>query len=259
MIETWEAKRLEKRLETGRTRPLLIDCEHTSTVTRRERFVVKLLGLREVTTVGLCNEFLGHAVARHCGAVTAEAALISVSQAFIDANSAAFAGWGINPSAGIGFGCRYIPGLGPMPSNPTIDGDAVAGAALVYGIDMLTQNADRRRGNPNCAYGDSRVFTVYDFDQAFGFRYGILNPPAWKVTDFRFQRDHVFFEALRNKQLDWGSFRAAAGNLTPALVSEWIGSMPETWQAEAEPIRQHFVTLADRLDDFTSDLQRSLA
>jgi hypothetical protein len=259
MVEIWEAVRLEKQLGAGRTKPLLIDCELEGVErARRSRFVVKTLGLSEVTRASLCNEFFGHAVARACGAITPDAALISLSKPFIEANAATFAAWGLEISPGMGMGCVYIPGLIPLPSPLAFRDDDLQSAATVYAIDMLTQNPDRRRDNPNCGLGDDGKITLFDFDQAFSFRLAILRPDPCHVSEFGFHRQHVFYESLRNRHVDWAPFLNAANGLTGETILSWLADLPIDWREDAQPVVDHITTLSTRLTEFGDELARSL-
>ena len=62
MILTWEAESLENQLKSGRTKPLVIECARAGHANKT--FVVKAVGLPEVTAGSLFQEIIGNLLAR---------------------------------------------------------------------------------------------------------------------------------------------------------------------------------------------------
>lgn len=137
----WEAVRFERVQPTGRTRPLLFECEGPGPGgPQRERFITKALGLPEISDFSLCHEFLGCRLARLFRLAVPQSALINVSVEFLNAAGADLEAAGLRIQSGIAVGSQFIPNLLPFPADPRINEAEAADAALVYVFDLLTQN-----------------------------------------------------------------------------------------------------------------------
>ncbi len=91
MLETWQAKRFDHVMPSGRTKPLVIACSKESSNLESDElpvtglFVVKALGLPEITDQSLFNEIFGNLLAREFGLDTPAPCLIHLSVPFVEA------------------------------------------------------------------------------------------------------------------------------------------------------------------------------
>ena len=85
-LEIWEARRLDKIQDAGRTHPLIIECASTQTGnSQRRSFIVKALALPEIKETSLGFEIVGNMLARRLGVDTPEPVLVHLSPAFVEA------------------------------------------------------------------------------------------------------------------------------------------------------------------------------
>lgn len=209
----WEAVRFEGVQRTGRTRPLLFECERSGAHgVLRERFVVKALGLPEIFDFSLCHELLGGRLAQLFGLAAPPHVLVNVSEEFLEAARGDLAAAGLGVQSGIAVGSQFIPNLLPFPAIARISMAEATDAALVYVFDLMMQNPDRRSTNPNCGRAGGRI-VPFDFESAFSFRFGLLNPDPWNVAALPFGREHLFHSCVRefDDQVDWPSSSTASG------------------------------------------------
>ena len=260
MIETWEAVRFEGVKRRGRTKPLIIGAERQAgSGTLRNVFITKPIGNPEVTADLLCHELLGHLVARYFGCRTFPFALVELSPDFIDANADAFAREGVAPSAGLAFGSQQTEHLLPFAgANPTLRAELIPAAARVYCLDMVLQNTDRRIGNHNCALLDDDV-VIWDFDQAFSFRYPIIGGtvPCWEVGKLGFRRNHVFYSSLQNKPIDWSWVPPIAAGIA-SQIDAWHAALPVAWEPGSRPLLDTIAEIAPKSTELVRELALSL-
>jgi hypothetical protein len=150
-----------------------------------------------------------------------------------------------------------MTGLAPMARYPVLRDEDVPAAAAIYAFDMAIQNPDRRGENPNCGYHAGQL-VAFDFESAFSFRLGILNPDAWAVTRFGFRTRHVFYKSLTGKPVNWAVFGVSIKKLGGPALEAAYGTMPRSWQTPAKPIVDHVAALVEHADDFTEELGRSI-
>lgn len=243
----------------GRTKPLVVDCESSEgSSVRRQRFVVKALGLPEVQEFTLCHELFGSCLAKLTGVNVPTPALIDISEAFVAANEAVLASDGLRLSSGLAVGSSLIRGLTPMPRNVTLRPEDLEDAAGIYALDMAIQNPDRSALNPNCGFAEGRI-VAYDFESAFSFRFLIGPRPApWEVKRFGFQTGHAFFNALRRQPVNWAPLLERWDVPITAELSALCATIPEGWRSPASDILQHLDDVLEHREVFADELRGSL-
>jgi hypothetical protein len=207
----------------------------------------------------LLNEVFGHAVAQALGVHTTTAALIPIDELFADQVNEALAQLGTTdrlvPS--VAFGCQQVAGVGQV--GPVLRDREVQDAQNIYALDLLIQNPDRTVQKPNCGLHAGRVL-AYDFDQAFSFRLLLgapLDPCA--VSTHGIARNHLFYRTLRDMPIDWTEFLEGVRRLSPDWVNSVRNLLPESWKNAATPWCEHITAISARVDDFATELVRSLA
>ena len=79
-MEVWEARRIDKILDAGRTHPLVVECVGPQPEsTNRRSFIVKALALPEIKEASLGFELIGNLLARQLGVDTPEPVLVRLS------------------------------------------------------------------------------------------------------------------------------------------------------------------------------------
>ena len=273
MIVTLEAKRLERFLKTGRTCPMVIECEQNipedqdqletgdNEVNSPRLMVVKTMGLPELEERNLFCEFVGNVLARELGLFTPAPALITISQEFAAAvnSRAKNERLSINLREGVGVGCEYLHPLRPLTPKPSLTEEEIAQAAAIYAYDLLIQNPDRRGNKPNCAFYKNGL-VAFDFELGFSFLLPILrqNREAWRVSQHGINSVHLFRPLLRNKAIEWKPFINQLAVLCQTRLAMALDQLPEKWQDWAAIVQQHFLQASSKLEAFELELQRSL-
>lgn len=260
-IAVWNAVRFEGVMPRGRTRPLIIGCERQrGSQTLRDVYVVKAVGNHpEVSPDLLCNELLGHMVARTFGCRTFEFALVDLSPEFIQANNEVFAREGVSPTPGLAFATQRAEHVMPFGGRqPILPKEMLQAAARVFAVDMVLQNPDRREDNHNCGTLNNDI-VLWDFDQAFGFRYPILGgtPKCWEICKLSFRRQHVFYSSLRGKPIDWNWVAAVTTSVSDS-VDGWYEALPDPWRHGAEPLLKAVSDIAPHRVELVRELQMGL-
>jgi hypothetical protein len=273
LLETWEAKRLERIIYSGRTRPLVIDCWRSeaisgsedidSTVERNEsgRCVVKGLDLPEVTNFGLFCEVFGNLLAREFGLNTPAPCLVHLSEPFVQAINPILQRNGLKLRAGIGSGCEYFSGGYSNVIPNFLSPEELEQAAAIYAYDLLVQNPDRTQTRPNCAV-HSGHFKVYDFETSFSFvlMIGAQDHP-WEVSKHGLGTNHLFHSTLRKHKGDvnWKPFIQSLKKIDEKVIAKMIQGLPADWCSHAPRISDHLLEAAINAQRFELELRRSLS
>lgn len=271
MTETWEARRFEKVLEAGRTRPLVVDCAYYPPASSNETdtsasppdhrlMVVKSLGHPEVTEISLFSEVFGNVLARELGVATPTPALVNLSPEFVDAVGPLVAEYGVSLTPGLGSGCEYLyGGLTPAIPGGFLTQEEVQQATLIYGFDLLVQNPDRRRDKPNCASLAGSLI-AFDFERCFSFLLPIIGGLAqpWEVSRHGIAGTHLFHSVLKARAPSWTPLIGRLRALTAERLDQLLSALPGAWQAGVAKVREHITKVIMNLPEFELELQRSL-
>lgn len=273
MLHTWKAQRLEKILTNGRTKPLVIECEYVSSQafgdnneqapkpSERRLFVVKSPGHPDVTDQGLFSELFGNLLGRQLGLKTPEPALITLSQAFVEATKPSVVSNNINLSPGQGVGCEYLArGLTSVVPWVDLPNTQMQQAVILYAFDLLVQNPDRRPDKVNCAIHSGDLI-AFDFELCFSFLYLLLGKQfdSWEVSKHRIAPQHLFYPILRkNQHIDWKPFIERLQALTEHHFDQLAQVLVPNWQDFAERVRTHVFEVILHAPQFEMELQRSL-
>lgn len=274
-VVTWEAERFEEEKQSGRTRPLVIECSRTVVDPDRIRdgnlvateTISRLMLVKSVNTQldsqGLFSELYGNMLARELGVYTPEPGFVNISPEFVDSLQMTPTTRNIRISPGIGIGCEYMRGLAPIVPSASHDLQELADIQAIYGVDMLIQNPDRRTGKPNCSSHQGRIL-AYDFELGFSFLLPLFfaqKPGAWEVDKQGIHSDHFFHKELKQRQaeLDWSPFIDRLRQFTPDWLTAFFIATPEPWRGYADRVIRHMNEIHTNLEDFESALIRSLS
>jgi hypothetical protein len=268
VIYTLNAKRLEKVMTTGRTKPLVIVCDRPDAAEPESdgefcdselpvSMLVKAMGLPEVREDSLFCEFAGNILARAFGILTPSPALISLSPEFASIANEVLKPYKIEVRPGIGVGCKFLPPFSPIVGGSNLKEDEIDQASRIYAFDLFFQNPDRRIDRPNCASYRGQII-AFDFEMAFSFLMPILNQkPEWKLSEQGISEKHFFRASLKGKPVDW----TPSINMVKIMVNnlnELLGALPESWQNYAGRVQQHIEALVSNIEELEFELHRSL-
>jgi hypothetical protein len=273
-LEIWEARRIDRIVEAGRTFPLVVDCvgPHSANGGRR-LFIVKAMGLPEISQTSLFFEAFGNLLARKLSVNTPEPVLIELTPPFVAASNAVLgahpelSGRGAQLIAGQGAGAEYLaPGFTPIVPGAHLSDNDLPMAARIYAYDLMVQNPDRSfqgERKPNCAYFENRL-VAYDFELCFSFARLIgVREKAWEISKHGIYNRHVFFtqlcDASRLGKVDFGPVIKGIAALEANELAQMIQSFPPGWPQFASKIEQHLAEVVANLPAFELELYRSLA
>ncbi|SRR5216683_279427 len=263
VLETWEAERVDRVLEGGRTMPIVAECIQVESIdnlkfnAETERFVVKGIGNPHVEEFSLFNEVVGNLLAARLGLITPEPALIKITPEFARAASSTLGRHGFSLEPGIASGSVYL-GSGLIPPTPEmISGDRVDQIARIYAFDLLVQNPDRRADKPNCLYQKENII-AFDFELCFSFVLAIGASDPCDFSKHGIARKHFFRAALSRCAVDWRPFLKSLAALTDAEIEAMIKAVPVEWQQFAPKIEEHLKFMTRQSDRIELELQRSL-
>jgi hypothetical protein len=268
VLETWEAKRLERIISSGRTRPLVIECsrssdeiEDDSGVSSEDSLkVVKAFDLPEISDFSLFSELFGNSLARVLGLETPEPCLVHISGPFANSANVILGREGLTLKAGLASGCQYFSGGYRNVIPETLSVDELQEAAQIYAFDLLVQNPDRVKQRPNCAMSSAGI-TTYDFETAFSFVFVIGKQALpYEVSKHNLAKNHLFYPALRarKKELDWKPFVSRLRKVTQIELERMTAGFPPAWLAHFPEVSAHILTTVEHARDFELELRRSL-
>jgi hypothetical protein len=258
LLDTWNAVRLERILENGRTHPLIVECRRTvDAAEERGSFVLKALGLPEVTEHSLFCEAFGNQLARVFGVVTPEPVLVTISAPFATSVSPILAKSGLSISPGTGVGCEFLRGgFAPVTQSTALSELQLRQAGDLFAYDMLTQNPDRRPEKPNCGLL-GKDLVAFDFEMAFSFSLLIgTTPPPWEVTKIGLASAHLMYPRLRGASTDWRPFVQRLAQLDDEILTELRSGMPAGWLGRYERVADHLRAASASAQQFGLELAR---
>lgn len=260
MLETYEATRFIKVLESGRTRPILLECElaDENGISVGD-FVVKAIGLPEVEEYGLFAETLGYLVAAELDIETPKPAIVRLSNEFVAAVNPVVRSKNMSLRAGVGFGSEHLgSGLVSASADQSFVAEQTVAALNIFCYDLLIQNFDRLERNPNCLIKNGRII-AFDFNVAFSFLLLIGNvDEPWEVSKHRSESQHLFHRALKGKNLDFKPFIERVIALSTERVDEILDAIPFGDGRWNDRIRDHFHSIRENAEKLEIEFARSL-
>lgn len=258
MLAKYTAFRFIKILESGRTIPLLLECEAVDDVGELRKFVVKVRGLPEVGEYELFVETLGYLLAKELGVQTPLPALIEISQEFIDIVNPILKESGLSIEAGLGFGSELISPVVAASSYKTLNSEQTERAVGIFCFDLLIQNPDRLVTNPNCLFSNGN-FVAFDFNMAFSFLLliGKTNEP-WEVSKHQIHTTHLFFPALSGKSINFKSFINKVRGLNGERIEEILTAIPFGDSRWDDKIRSYMISIEENVEKLELEFARCL-
>lgn len=260
-LDVWEPLALEE-VKHGRTGPLVLTCARDQDPAPvPAQFLVKALGLNEITVASLRNEVLGGLLARKCGLSAPRVALIRIDADAAAALNQSLRQRGVQVQPGLAVGSEYVrSGLAGVGRFGAVPASAEEERALLYAFDLLVQNPDRRPDNPNCAIRAGHLMP-YDFELCFTFLLllGGGGDPC-DIAKHGIGQKHLFFSGLKGTAVDFKPFIAALAKITPKLLDQMVALLPVEWRDDQVlRIREHILAVRSRRKEFEIALLRSLA
>lgn len=237
MLDEVVAIRFDRRMEVGRTCPLLLVAQRADG--REEELVAKFSKGADIGAGGLIREALCAMLASDLGLPVPEPFLVRVDAEFRDAVR------NVNPevaslldrSLAVGFGSRkLISGFSTWTQGRSIPKSMQWAAAEIFAFDSLIQNPDRRPERPNLfVRGES--FAIFDHELAL-ITEGLIGwRPPWEVGALHTagQPDaHVFAAPLKGKALNLDRLIGAWESITNERLESYRNALPPEWDEATE-------------------------
>jgi len=116
-IHVWDGERIEGCQAAGRTHPLFVAAVirgPEGEVSERREFLVKAMGLPEISRTGLFAEFFGTQLAGEFGIDVPAPVIVNLSPDLLAVASENFRAWGVTPEPGYAVGVAVLRGLAPL-------------------------------------------------------------------------------------------------------------------------------------------------
>ena len=82
---------------------------------------------------------------------------------------------------------------------------------------------------------------------------------SWEVSNLPFLRNHVFYNQLKNEQLELTRFKERVNSLTDGVLTEMVRNIPSEWRGEnIAKMASHIKEVKDNSDRFIDEIRRLL-
>jgi hypothetical protein len=231
-------------LSSGRTKPCLMLC--TDEEGNDYEAVIKWRAGKEMCERALVCELMAAMLADDLDLPVPKPFIVEIASNFHVGDGKPELAAIARKSAGLNFGSQKLPvGVGTWPKDKPIPVLLRPIAAEIFAFDVLIQNPDRQRDNPNLLWSGDEIF-LCDHEQAFSFLMGVIGwKPPWTGHGVEFLRKHVFFQQLTGIQHNFNRLTGALEALTDARLKEYIETIPNEWRSNNKAAEQ----IADYLRD----------
>jgi hypothetical protein len=224
------AVELAGRLSVGRNKCLLVTCWDG------EQLVDYVLKLKssEAGVSGLLNEYIAALVATELELNTASAALVELSEDFVQNCTNKDDYSVLKESIGWNYGTVFQASAIAYKHEIHAELCPPESLAALFAWDMLAYNYDREASNPNCLVVDGRLLAI-DHDMMFGFLYSI--PPA-RPLDFsdsyaqKAAKQHTCYPYLKGKLQDFLPLLSKFNRLNNDFWGSLSAGLPEEWRTQ---------------------------
>jgi len=258
-VPTLDAITVDKMLR-GRTGPLLMQCAPISS-DELTSYVVKLYGDVELEHRALARELFGALLGQVLGLTVPAMAVINVHEGLREGINDSVVKEKIRRSPGFNFGSKQVAGL---PIFRYLQESQLQRGAEVFAFDMLIQNPDRRKGNPNMFQG-SEDLVLFDHEMAFSYASPVMmvgGVPKPGVLERRDPviKNHVLYNSLKGKSVRFDAFTARLQDLSGDVMDAIVDRLPKEWHTEElDSIRSYLLQVRDAAPRFKRSLQEVLA
>ena len=234
-------------LSSGRTKPCVMLCRDEAG--NDVEVVVKWRAGLDLKETGLVCELMAALLADDLDLLVPKPFIVEIETGFHRSITRPDIAELAEHSIGLNFGSRRLPaGVGTWPKDKPVPVMLRPLAAEILAFDVLTQNPDRRRDNPNLLWSGEDVF-LCDHEQAFSFLAGVIGwQPPWTGQVLAFYRNHVFYQQLTGLAHNWDRFSGALDALTDGRLNEYLTAVPNEWKTN---------NAANRIADYLSDARHN--
>ena len=237
-----EARAFDRRMTSGRTAPLLIQCiESGGDESQLVPVVVKARGNHQLANGvrALLSEALGAKFALYFGLGCPLPAVVHVSRLLASSVSDAVVRQELSDSVGWNYGSLLVQGWYVFrqlnESNRSM-------AANVFAFDLFAQNWDRRADGRNSASGSPNPnlmvakgsLMVLDHEHCFMVDDTLARAGRSPRETFRaVAKGHVLYPFLRGTVVDFQEFLRKLEGLSDTVLEDILNDVPAEWHGDA--------------------------
>ncbi len=233
MIEQIEAEIFQGFQTKGYSKPARLTCRRGDG--QRIDVFVKFAGGVRSHYFGLCAELLCSVIGRHFGFSTPDPFIVNLSQEFLGGvpNEAKDM---VSRSLGLNFATVAVgSGYSVMPAEPRLPRGLSGSAAEIFAFDVLMQNFDRKRDNPNLLWNRERIVLI-DHESALS---PVLQWPDFNFANFDLDNfyDHVFYSEISPADANFQRLVLALQTMATPVLDEFFALIPPAWRDEKALIK----------------------
>ena len=239
MIAPAVARRVIRLAQSGRTKPLIVECESTA-ADPVEVFCKISVGCDEGVT-SLAKELVAATVARRLQLPVPVPLVVELPAGLADTVIDSSVRQRIQASSTMAFGStRVPPQFATWRAGRRLDMSMLAVALATFVFDGIVENADRRPNNPNCLVAGQELWLI---DHELAFPQGVVGSFGlpWDEGGLQWlqsQERHIFCAELRRKagKLEFGPVRQSWLNIRDDFMENCQKSIPQEWNAAASMV-----------------------
>jgi hypothetical protein len=255
-LEHIEAEQFHSFTQSGYSRPARVTCARKDG--SKVDVYVKFMGGVRHREFGLAAELLCSLLAHELGLASPTPFIVNLSREFL-AGVPKEAHDLVERSLGLNFASESVPvGYSVVPSEPRVPLALRPAAAEVFAFDVIIQNYDRKKDNPNLLWDRTKVLLI-DHEGALE---AVLKRPAPSLQSLELDRfyDHVFFSAVSPSDADYSRLTAALGSISASRLEKLFAEIPISWQVKEDlaKVREHLLWVIEHREQVCSLIRERL-
>ncbi|TGN75978.1 hypothetical protein EOW77_0032445 [Bradyrhizobium yuanmingense] len=237
MLATVTAAEYLKPMSSGRTCPVLLNCdrEDGTTVT----VVAKFSAFCEQKGINLAREVVAACLAADLGLPIPVPVIVNIPADWPAIVPDQDRRLRISESAPFAFGSTFVTGgFAPWTADTHLREGMMDAAVSIFAFDAITQNPDRRADNPNCLVRGEEI-RVIDHELTFAHRMILGWRPPWQVGGLNWlerRGSHIFSHDLKRTRIDWTFVEERWSAIGDARLAEYRAAVPAEWVRAPEEI-----------------------
>ena len=262
MLDLVTAIRFDRRMGSGKTKPMLFACAAPDG--NEVEVVAKVSAGCDRGVGGLVSEAITAMLAADLGLPVPEPFLVQLDQKFIETWCDTEVHELAKKSVQVGFGSKKLPyGFTTWPVDKAIPPHLRTTATEILAFDVLTLNDDRRPENPNCLC-DGKSFAIIDHELCFITEGVIGRKPPWEPGALEYMvrpRAHLFSDMLRGRDVNLDRFAGAWEGITDARLAEYRAALSPEWANDhgvAEKTLGYIAQVRDNIQAAVAEIRRVL-
>lgn len=260
MYEVVTPVRFIRTMQSGRTRPFLIECEKKDG--DLIELVVKCSKKAQEGALNLAFEAIAGSLAQDLTLPVPDFFLVKLHKDFIETISCKSTRSIFDHSDIYAFGSQHLNGYRIWAKDERVPINLRRLATQIFVFDVVTINPDRRPENPNCLTTGSKANTkLAIIDHELCFYKFISWLPPWESSGFDFYAHpckHIFGKPYNKAPQDLEAFVRRWKQLGEERIKEYFSGLPGSWSIEKERLEQTFELLLESKANIRQITQNAL-